>query len=91
GFIFLGAYYQKISKLMDLTNSAIANVPVASGVSHFDRYPLHDEWSKALNNIGKVVDLSSAGVVNYGVGDETGGSNESWWDTIKHSVKEGFS
>ncbi|MBH9720219.1 DotA/TraY family protein [Burkholderia contaminans] len=91
GFIFLGAYYQKISKLMDLTNSAIANVPVASGVSHFDGYPLHDEWSKALNNIGKVVDLSSAGVVNYGVGDETGGSNESWWDTIKHSVKEGFS
>ncbi|WP_324778335.1 DotA/TraY family protein, partial [Ralstonia pickettii] len=91
GFIFLGAYYQKISKLMDLTNSAIANVPVASGVSHFEGYPLHDEWSKALNNINKVVNLSDVGVVNYGVGDEIGGTNESWMDTLKRTVSEGFS
>jgi conjugal transfer/type IV secretion protein DotA/TraY len=90
GFIFLGAYYNKISKLIDLANSSIANVPVASGVTNFPVDSLKDRWSTVFKAVAKTVDLSGSGVVNYGIGNEEGGSNDSWMSVIKKSLSNGF-
>jgi conjugal transfer/type IV secretion protein DotA/TraY len=90
GFMFLGAYYQKISKLIDLTNSALANVPVATGVTDFSEVP-KDRWSVIMANIQKTVNLSNNGTVNFGLGNEEGGSNTSWLDTAKAMLKDGLS
>lgn len=90
GFVFLGAYYQKISKLMDLTNSALANVPVATGVIDFSEVP-KDRWSVIMANIQRTVNLSNNGTVNFGLGNEEGGSNTSWLDTAKAMIKDGLS
>lgn len=90
GFIFLGAYYNKITKMVDLTNSAIANVPVASGVTNFPVENLKDRWEPIFKAVSKTVELSGAGVVNYGVGNEEGGSNDSWLSIIKKQITGGF-
>lgn len=90
GFIFLGAYYNKMSKLIDLTNSSIANVPVASGVTNFPAENLKDRWEVIFKAVEQTVDLSGSGVINYGVGNEEGGTNDSWLSIIKRQIKGGF-
>lgn len=90
GFIFVGAYYSKISKMIDLTNSSVANVPVASGVTVFPVASLADRWSPVFKDISKTLDLSSGGIVSYGIANEQGGGNKSWLDTVKDTVMNGF-
>ncbi|MDN8026754.1 DotA/TraY family protein [Burkholderia contaminans] len=87
GFIFLGAYYQKISKLIDLTNSALANVPVATGVTSYKEISW-DKYSVVMKNIQRTVDLSNNGTLNFGVGNEEGGTNYGWLDVAKSMVKD---
>ena len=90
GFIFLGAYYMKMAKLINDVNSVVASVPEASGVDKFPVYSLRDKWNHEESVLNGLVASSSQGLVSYGIGNTEGGDSDGMWHSIKEVFANGF-
>lgn len=90
GFLLAGAWIMKIASLQDLTDRSIGNSPTASGPNHFNVDYLDDKMAKAMIPLAKMMKSSSASNITFGVGNEAGGSNSSWYEAIKDTALSGF-
>jgi len=81
-----GFWFVKLSNLMDLVNRSLAAIPVAQGPSTESASSL-EYYADALPAIMSTFDKGGANMIGMGMGNEDGGSNTSWWQTIKSSIK----
>lgn len=90
GFLLAGAWVMKIASLQDLTDRSIGNSPTASGPSHMNVEFLDDQMAQAMKPLATMMKTSTASNITFGVGNEAGGSNTSWYSAIKDTVLGGF-
>lgn len=91
GWIMAGAWSMKISSLQDLVDRSVAHTPEASGPSNAQLEAFQDQYQMAMVALQKTIEKSSASNISFGVGNEAGGSNTSWTDTLKDAVLNDFS
>jgi len=81
-----GFWFVKLSNMMDLVQRSIAAVPTAVGPSTESASTM-EYYADAVPAIVETINKGGANLAGMGIGNEDGGSNTSWWNTIKSAVK----
>lgn len=90
GFLLAGAWVMKIASLQDLTDRSIGNSPTASGPTYMNVSYIDDQMVKPMRALSQTMKSSTASNITFGVGNEAGGSNTSWYSAVKDTVMSGF-
>ena len=89
GFIMAGAWYMKLSANTDLINRSLANVPSATGPKGEVNKTFSDAYAQYLRPLYETLEKAKA-TGTFGIGNEPGGTNQSWFQNFKDSIKGGF-
>ncbi|SAL76795.1 integral membrane protein [Caballeronia peredens] len=89
GFFLAGAWQMKLAALIDAVQKKIGNVPTSSGPTDMMAEVAKDRFGPVLIILAKTMQASQAGQAQFGVGNEAGGSNTTWWSTFKQAVGGG--
>ena len=81
-----GFWFVKLSNMMDLVQRSLAAVPTATGPSTESANALAD-YADVFPAVMDTMQKGGANITGMGMGNEDGGSNTSWWQTVKSAVK----
>lgn len=81
-----GFWFVKLSNMMDLVQRSIAAVPTATGPTPSSANALED-YANVFPALAETIQKGGANLTGLGMGNEDGGTNTSWWNTVKSAVK----
>ena len=81
-----GFWFVKLSNMMDLVQRSLAAVPTAVG-PQTESASLLEYYADAVPVVVQTINKGGANLAGMGMGNEDGGSNTSWWNTVKSAVK----
>lgn len=81
-----GFWFVKLSNMMDLVQRSLAAVPTAIG-PQTESASVLEYYADAVPAVVETINKGGANLAGMGMGNEDGGSNTSWWGTIKSAVK----
>lgn len=81
-----GFWFVKLSNLMDLVQRSLAAVPTANGPTPGTANALED-YANVFPAVMDTMNKGGANITGLGIGNEQGGSNTSWWENIKETVR----
>ncbi len=89
GFVMAGSWYMKLSANSDLINRSLANVPSATGPKGNVNATFADAYALYLRPLYETLEKAKA-TGTFGIGNEPGGTNTTWFQTFTDSIKGGF-
>ena len=81
-----GFWFVKLSNMMDLVQRSLAAVPTAQGPQTESANAMED-YANVFPAIVETMQKGGANLTGLGMGNEDGGTNTSWWQTIKSAIK----
>ncbi|MGE4403949.1 DotA/TraY family protein [Pseudomonas sp.] len=91
GFVLAGAFFNKFLSFNDLVQRSLADVPEATGPNLVKIGLLSDRWSLVLSKVQEAYQsYADARVVTFGIGQMSGGSEKTWWESVKETVMAAF-
>ena len=91
GFALAGTFYSKFLAFSDLVQRSLADIPEATGPNLVNIRILNDKWNLVLSKIQDAYrSYADARVVTFGIGQMSGGSEKTWWESVKETVMSAF-
>jgi conjugal transfer/type IV secretion protein DotA/TraY len=90
GWLMGGAWFMKLTYVSDLISQTMANVPVATPPQTMSNATFGEDYIKLMKPINDTLSKTKSGTGTFGVANEAGASNTSWWSAAKDYVKSGL-
>lgn len=87
GWIMAGAWFMKLSYLSDLISRSMSDVPESSPPQKMTSAVFGEKYVDLLKPLSVVLEKTKSGITTFGVSNEAGGSNTSWFDSVSSSIK----
>ncbi len=89
GWMMAGAYFTKISNIIDMTNRSVAAIPEITGPNSQISSTYEDQYALTIKPMIRTLQDSIA-TGQFAIGNIQGGSNNSFMDNLKSFVTSGF-